>query len=84
MTENVNFFEQLDRNSTSFYSHHDITLEKKYEDDNNNYKIGKKVSFKKKLNVISIESYKEYNKEHTYPRNSKLVYKKISCNCSIY
>ena len=84
MTENVNFFDKLDRLSTSFYSHHDINLENKNDDDNKEYNIKKKVSFQKKLTIIPIESYKEYNKQHTYPRNSKVVYKKISCNCNIY
>ena len=54
--------------------------------DNNekNEKDIKKVKFHKKLTVISVESYKQYNKEHTYPRKSNIVYKKVSCKCYIF
>ena len=47
MTENINFFDQLDRNSTSFYSHHDITLEKNMKMIIIIIKLGKKCLLKK-------------------------------------
>jgi hypothetical protein len=81
MNEDVNFLDKLDRISTSFYTQNNDSFNKNNE---KNEKDIKKVKFHKKLTVISVESYKQYNKEHTYPRKSNIVYKKVSCKCYIF
>ena len=58
MNEDVNFLDNLDRISTSFYTQNNDSFNKNNE---KNEKDVKKVKFHKKLTVITVESYKQYN-----------------------
>ena len=82
MTEDVNFSDDLDRLSTSFYTQREIYNVKNNDNDSQKQQI-KKVKFLKKLTVIPVESYKEYNKNHTYPRQTDYQ-KKINCQCILF
>ena len=84
MTEDVNFSDNLDRLSTSFYTEREIYNDKnndKSNKKNNQVQKIKKVKFLKKLTVIPVENYKEYNKNHTYPRKS---INNINCKCNLF
>lgn len=80
MTEIVHYEENYENLSTSFYTQKD---DKNLDDFVKKPQI-KKVKFERKLDVIEVESYKKYNKDHTYPRNPKYDKKNIHCKCNIY
>jgi hypothetical protein len=82
MTEDVNFSDDLDRLSTSFYTQREIYNVKNNDNDSQKQQI-KKVKFLKKLTVIPVENYKEYNKSHTYPRKTDSK-KTINCQCNVF